>query len=104
MKNDLALEEKELNNIYANIKELIINSRDKIYRTVNTEMVSLYWNIGKIIMDIQLGEKRAKYGDAVVEKISLKLTKEFGKGFSVDNLRRMRKFYNYFPIHATMSR
>ncbi|MDE5630277.1 MAG: PDDEXK nuclease domain-containing protein [Bacilli bacterium] len=103
MKNDLELEEKELKNIYANIKELIINSRDKIYRTVNTEMVLLYWNIGKIIMDIQLGEERAKYGESVLEKISLKLTKEFGKGFSLRNLRNMRMFYMLYPIWQTVS-
>lgn len=102
MKNNLAIEEKELNNIYTNIKELIINSRDKIYRTVNTEMVSLYWNIGKIIMDIQLGEERAKYGEEVLEKLSLKLTQEFGKGFSIANLRRMRKFYSCYPIRSTV--
>ncbi len=52
------IEETEINNIYDNIKELVINARNKVYTTVNIdniEMLSLYWNIGKIIMDIQKG-------------------------------------------------
>lgn len=55
-------------------------------------MLSLYWNIGKAIMEIQQGDERASYGDAVLEKLSEKLTNEFGKGFSKRNLERMRKF------------
>ena len=43
----------EINNIFDNIKELVINSRNKVYNTVNTEMLNLYWNIGKAIMEIQ---------------------------------------------------
>ncbi len=65
-------------------------------------MLNLYWNIGKIIMQIQNGKKRAAYGETILEEVSLKLTKEFGKGFSIWNLRRMRKFYSCFPIRATM--
>ncbi len=95
--------EKEFNELFNNIKELVINSRNKVYTTVNTEMLNLYWNIGKIIMEIQQGDERAPYGDAVLEKLSLKLTNEFGKGFSKRNLERMRKFYIIFPIATTLS-
>ena len=66
-------------------------------------MLNLYWNIGKIIMTIQKGDERATYGDAVLDKLSLKLTKEFGKGFSSRNLRTMRKFYLTYPIWTTVS-
>ena len=103
MNNELICNEKELNNIFDNIKELVINSRNKVYQTVNTEMLNLYWNIGKAIMEIQQGDKRASYGDAVLEKLSQKLTAEFGKGFSKRNLERMRKFYICFPIATTVS-
>ena len=92
-----------LNPIFDEIKELVINSRNKIYSTINTEMLNLYWHIGKIIMEIQQGDERANYGDAVLEKLSIKLTNEFGKGFSKRNLERMRKFYIYFPIATTVS-
>lgn len=95
---------KNVNPIFKEIKELINSSRDRVYTAVNTEMLNLYWNIGKIIMEIQLGDERASYGDAVLKKLSEKLTKEFGKGFSVDNLEKMRKFYNIFPNSATLSR
>ena len=90
-KSSFLADEKEFNEVFNNIKELVINSRNKVYTTVNTEMLNLYWNIGRIIMEIQQGDERASYGDAVLEKLSLKLTNEFGKGFSARNLRTMRK-------------
>lgn len=58
--------------------------------------------IGKIIMNIQGGEERAGYGGNVLEKLSNKLTMEFGRGFLGRNLRRMRKFYIHFPIWTTL--
>lgn len=81
MENELLKNDTEINNIFDNIKELVINSRNKVYSVVNTEMLNLYWNIGKAIMEIQQGDERASYGDAVLEKLSQKLTNEFGKGF-----------------------
>ena len=95
--------DNQINHIFDNIKELVISSRNKVYSVVNTEMLNLYWNIGKAIMDIQQGDERANYGDYVLEKLSEKLTAEFGKGFSKRNLERMRKFYISFPIATTVS-
>ncbi len=95
--------DNQINHIFDNIKELVISSRNKVYSVVNTEMLNLYWNIGKAIMGIQQGDERANYGDYVLEKLSEKLTAEFGKGFSKRNLERMRKFYIYFPIATTLS-
>ena len=103
IKNELTNNDNEINNIFDNIKDLVINSRNKVYQTVNTEMLNLYWNIGKAIMEIQQGDERASYGDAVLEKLSEKLTNEFGKGFSSRNLRTMRKFYIIYPIWKTVS-
>lgn len=103
MNNELINSDNEINNIFDNIKELVINSRNRVYATVNTEMLNLYWNIGKTIMEIQQGDERASYGETVLEKLSQKLTAEFGKGFSKRNLERMRKFYIYFPIATTVS-
>ena len=100
---DNRLINNEVNNVFDDIKQLIINSRNKVYSTVNTEMLKLYWNIGKAIMEIQQGDERASYGDAVLDKLSKKLTAEFGKGFSKRNLERMRKFYICFPIATTVS-
>lgn len=95
--------DNEINHIFDDIKQLVINSRNKVYQTVNTEMLRLYWNIGKVIMEIQQGDERASYGNAVLEKLSEKLTNEFGRGFSSRNLRTMRKFYIMYPIWKTVS-
>ena len=103
MSDKLIGNDNEINNIFDDIKELVINSRNKVYQTVNTEMLNLYWNIGRIIMEIQQGDERASYGDAVLDKLSQKLTDEFGKGFSSRNLRTMRKFYIVYPIWKTVS-
>ena len=102
LNNKLNNNENEINDIFNDIKNLVINSRNKVYSTVNTEMLNLYWNIGKIIMQIQNGNVRASYGEVVLEKLSKKLTIEFGKGFSKRNLERMRKFYCLFPIATTL--
>ena len=97
------LTEENVTSVFEEIKDLIINSKHRVYSIVNTEMLNLYWNIGKIIMEIQQGDERATYGDAVLEKLSNKLTAEFGKGFSPRNLRTMRKFYLTYPIWKTVS-
>lgn len=80
---------------------MVNDSRNRVYSSVNTEMLNLYWKIGKIIMEIQQGNERAIYGKAILENLSKKLTKEFGKGFSVRNLERMRKLYIFFRIPTT---
>lgn len=103
MTNELNVFDENINPIFEEIKDLINSSRNRVYSAVNTEMLNLYWSIGKIIMEIQQGDERATYGDAVLEKLSEKLTNEFGKGFSERNLERMRKFYICFPISTTVS-
>lgn len=102
MRNCLVVENVEIDLIFNEVKELVVNSRKKVYSYVNTEMLYLYWNIGKTIMKIQNGEDRAEYGEQVLEKLSEKLTVEFGRGFSFRNLRRMRKFYCLFPIWTSV--
>ena len=97
------LMDESVNPIFEEIKGLINSSRNRVYSAVNTEMLNLYWNIGKIIMEIQQGNERATYGDTVLENLSKKLTNEFGKGFSAKNLRTMRKFHLTFPIWKTVS-
>jgi len=96
------LNENEVNKLYKDIKVLVKNSGNRVYKTVNTEMITLYWNIGKMIFEKQGEQKRAKYGDYIIENISRKLTNEFGKGFSTKNLKRMRKLYLYYPKGTTM--
>lgn len=103
MNHEVIVNTIEIDHVFDNIKELVIHSRNKVYSVVNTEMLHLYWNIGAAIMEIQSGNKKASYGDTVLEKLSQKLTKEFGRGFSSRNLRTMRKFYLTYPIWKTVS-
>ena len=93
---------KEVDNLYNDIKSLVEESRNRVYKTVNTEMINLYWNIGKMIVDMQGGNEKAKYKDYITQELSVRLTNNFGKGFSKRNLERMRKFYLYYPIATTL--
>jgi predicted nuclease of restriction endonuclease-like (RecB) superfamily len=81
---------------YQDIKGVLETARVKAYAAVNFAMVEAYWNIGKIIVDIQCGSKKAEYGDFLLKKLSTEITKEFGKGFGVRNLNNMRSFYISF--------
>lgn len=68
------------------------------YRAVNAAMVQAYWHVGRLIVeDEQGGAKRAAYGEAVLEKLSQRLTADFGGGFDPSNLRYMRLFFQRFP-------
>ena len=96
------INEEEVEKIFVSIKELVVNSRSRVYKTVNVEMLSLHWNIGKIIVIKQGGEIRAKYGNLLIDGLSKKLTEHFGKGFSIQNLRRMRQFYITYPIRSSI--
>lgn len=64
---------------FKEIRSLVIQSRNKVYSVVNTEMLNLYWNIGRIIMNIQNGDVSAIYVDGVIDKLVDELTMEFGK-------------------------
>tara|TARA_Y100000310_G_scaffold277447_1_gene295182 strand:- start:488 stop:1444 length:957 start_codon:yes stop_codon:yes gene_type:complete len=87
--------------IYEDIVKLLEKARSRAYIKVNTIMVETYWNIGRIIVEEeQKGEKRAKYGTYLIKELSRKLTERYGKGFSVPNLRKMRQFFQYYPIRS----
>ena len=66
----------------------------------NNDLVTTYWNVGSLIVEAQGGEKRAKYGNELIKKWSVKLTEIYGKGYNYTNLFRFRKFYLCFPILA----
>ena len=68
MTNELSLVDENINPIFEEIKGLINTSRNRVYSAVNTEMLNLYWNIGKIIMEIQQGNERATYGEAILDE------------------------------------
>ncbi len=84
--------------IYSEIKEALLTSRNQAYAAVNFTMVQAYWQIGRIIVEHeQNGNLRSDYGQCVLQALSDRLTQEFGKGFSVRTLQQMKKFYALFP-------
>lgn len=76
------------------IKVLLHGARNYVTNQINTVMVSTYFEIGRrIVEQEQNGSLRAEYGENVLNELSDKLTKEFGRGFSTTNLKQMRSFY-----------
>ena len=90
--------------IYEEIKILLNSARNSITSTINSTMAKTYFLIGKrIVEEEQNGEKRAEYGDELIKNLSLRLTKEFGKGFSKRNLWQMKQFYLVYSKVQTLS-
>lgn len=55
------IDTEKVDNLYNDIKLLVEKSRNRVYKTVNTEMINLYWNIGKTIVEMQGGNEKARY-------------------------------------------
>jgi predicted nuclease of restriction endonuclease-like (RecB) superfamily len=83
--------------LYDQIVELLQAARQQVVRAINQTMVLTYYEIGRMIVDDeQQGQQRAAYGKQVLKELSAQLTQQFGKGFSVENLDRMRFFYKIY--------
>ena len=89
----------ENNNLLLSVSEIILQSRQRVYRMVNSVLLETYWQIGRLIVeDEQNGREKAIYGKVTLVNLANQLTLEFGKGFDYTNLTNMRKFYIAFPI------
>ena len=93
-------------NYYNEIKETLV--KNEIYKKVkdyskNKSDLNAYFEVGRLIVEAQGGEKRAKYGNKLIKEYSEKLTNEFGKGYTTSALKRMRKFYVVIQKGATLS-
>jgi predicted nuclease of restriction endonuclease-like (RecB) superfamily len=92
------------NNFYQDIKDLLQSARNKVYQTINITMTQTYYEIGKrIVEEEQSGETRAEYGKALLKNLSNELIKEFGKGYSEQNLKNMRQFFLTYQKRQTVS-
>jgi len=90
--------------LYKNIEALIHEARQDIVSSVNAKMVETYFLIGKHIIEFeQSGSSRAAYATKTLNGLSIKLAREFGKGFSVDNLGNMRRVYAIYKNSETPS-
>lgn len=91
-----------LESFYKEVAGILDAARNRAYTAVNFAMVEAYWEIGRSIVERQGGEERAEYGEALIQGLSKRLTKDFGKGFDPSNLRYMRLFYQAFPIRGAL--
>ena len=87
-----------LTTLYNDIKAIIVEARNTVYKTVNIGMLEANWRIGRrIVEEEQNGENRAEYGKGVINELAEKLSAELGQGFDARELRRYRQFYLLFP-------
>lgn len=85
------------NLFFENIAEILNSARENVKTVVNTTMVYAYYEIGRaIVEEEQSGKGRAEYGKRMLQGLSEYLTKKFGKGFSVGNLKNIRQFYKTY--------
>jgi len=98
----LEKEKDDVGSLYEKIKSIIHEARQNSYRAVNFAMVQSYWNIGRLIVEEeQNGKERAGYGTHLISRLAQKLTFEFGKGFTQQNLRNFRQFYLTFQLESS---
>lgn len=91
--------------LFESIRDLLHEARNAVSRNINTAMVTSYFKIGRMIVEHeQEGAKRAGYAKETLKSLSQKLTAEFGRGYSVDNLELMRKFRIVYSKSETPSR
>ena len=93
-------------NYYKEIKDILI--KNETYKRVkdyskNRNELNSYYEVGRILVEAQGGEARAKYGNQLIKVYSEKLTKELGKTYGISTLRKMRQFYLMFKKRSTMS-
>ena len=100
---DQTITENSSETAYQTIRGYAVDVQQKVYYAVNSAMVEAYWNIGKAIYEYCGENDRAEYGAQILTGISERLTSEFGKGYSITNLRGMRRFYLAFQKQQTLS-
>jgi len=99
------IEKNNPSHLIERIGAIITEARRWTVQTVNTILVKTYWEIGREIVEHELGGKaRADYGTEFLKNLATELSLHYGKGFSYQNLRRMCQFYSNYEIFSTVSR
>ena len=84
----------DVEQLYQRVSSHLQHAKQNVLRSIDTELLTTYWHIGKeIVEEEQKGFKRAEYGKAIIQQLSERLIKEFGKGYRKSTLNDMRKFY-----------
>ena len=95
--SDIAPLNGNLDRVYEEVRQILVQARIQAWQTVNTAMVTAYWEIGRaIVPEEQRGAARAEYGKRVITELSRRLSVEFGKGFGRSILWDVRAFYLTF--------
>lgn len=90
--------------LYDQIRRVLLDAERNVSHAVNTAMVYAYFEVGRLIVDDeQHGEVRAEYGKEILIHLSKRLTSEFGRVFSRQNLQNMKPFYLCFQNCHTLS-
>jgi hypothetical protein len=90
--------------LLTDLRGMIESARRQVARAANAGTVSLYWEMGRRIRQDILHEKRAGYGEQIVQKISGQFSAEFGRGFSRSNIFNMIRFAEVFPDRKIVQR
>jgi predicted nuclease of restriction endonuclease-like (RecB) superfamily len=99
-----AVTDRRYESLVTDLGRLLEAARHSSARAVNAIMTATYWDLGRRIVEFeQGGEKRAAYGEQVLDRLAVDLTARFGRGFSLRNLRNFRLFYLGWPIRQTVS-
>lgn len=94
IEQNIAKNEDEL---FSQISKLIDDARSHVQTAVNTVMVYTYFGVGSYIVNFeQKGNSRAEYGKQTIKKLSEKLNVKYGKGWSIETLKKARKFYEVY--------
>ena len=91
--NYITIKEQLFENYYFKLNELIIQKKQSVIKNINYEMVELYYEIGRTINELIEKYNLESSQNEIIKSFSIKLTSEFGQGFSVSNLKLMKKFY-----------
>lgn len=95
----VATDNKRFNKLYLRAQSYIDTARQTVKKTIDTEMVKAYWQIGRdIVEEEQYGKKRAEYGESVLKMLAIKLQAKYKRGFGVDTLEQARKFYLTYDL------
>ena len=95
-KGEFHIQEKEyFSEIESFIKKNEIRKKEHILES-NYETLRNYWEIGRLIVEAQNGNSKAKYGDELIKKWSKEFTNKYGKGYDATNLKRFRQYYLIF--------
>lgn len=89
-------------NYYDRINNLILKTKQNVVKNINSEMVELYFEIGSTINELIENYNLEASQNEILKLFSEKLTQEFGQGFSVPNLKKMKKFYLTYKGGSTL--